>query len=61
MKYTVVLQRENDGGYVATVRALPGCVSQSVTVPNHKALRVRKLRTILQEAQLTIEKLLEIL
>jgi predicted RNase H-like HicB family nuclease len=28
MKYTVVLQRENDGGYVATVPALPGCVSQ---------------------------------
>jgi len=28
MKYTVVLQREKDGGYVATVPALPGCVSQ---------------------------------
>jgi len=28
MKYTVVLQREKDGGYAATVPALPGCVSQ---------------------------------
>ena len=28
MKYTVVLQRENDGGYVAAVPVLPGCVSQ---------------------------------
>ncbi len=28
MKYTVILQRETDGGYVATVPALPGCVSQ---------------------------------
>jgi predicted RNase H-like HicB family nuclease len=28
MKYTVVLQRESDGGYVAVVPALPGCVSQ---------------------------------
>jgi predicted RNase H-like HicB family nuclease len=28
VKYTVVLQGENDGGYVATVPALPGCVSQ---------------------------------
>jgi predicted RNase H-like HicB family nuclease len=28
MKYTVILQREGDGGYVATVPALPGCVSQ---------------------------------
>jgi predicted RNase H-like HicB family nuclease len=27
-KYTVILQREGDGGYVATVPALPGCVSQ---------------------------------
>ena len=28
MKYTVNLQREADGGYVATVPAFPGCVSQ---------------------------------
>jgi predicted RNase H-like HicB family nuclease len=28
MKYSVILQRESDGGYVATVPALPGCVSQ---------------------------------
>jgi predicted RNase H-like HicB family nuclease len=31
MRYTVVLQRESDGGYVATVPALPGCVSQGDT------------------------------
>ncbi len=28
MKYTVILQKEGDGGYVGTVPALPGCVSQ---------------------------------
>ena len=28
MAYTVVLRRELDGGYVAFVPALPGCVSQ---------------------------------
>ncbi|MEO8662697.1 MAG: type II toxin-antitoxin system HicB family antitoxin [Bryobacteraceae bacterium] len=28
MKYTVVLEREADGGYVASVPVLPGCVSQ---------------------------------
>lgn len=28
MQYTVILQREADGGYVATVPSLPGCVSQ---------------------------------
>lgn len=28
MRYTVVLEREADGGYVASVPVLPGCVSQ---------------------------------
>ncbi len=28
MKYTVILERERDGGYVASVPALPGCVSE---------------------------------
>ena len=28
MRYTVVLEEEEDGGYVAIVPALPGCVSQ---------------------------------
>jgi predicted RNase H-like HicB family nuclease len=28
MRFTVVLEREPDGGYVAHVPALPGCVSQ---------------------------------
>ena len=31
MRYTVILQRESDGGYVATVPSLPGCVSQGET------------------------------
>ena len=31
MRYTVVLEREADGGYVATVPALPGCVSQGAS------------------------------
>lgn len=28
MTYTVVLLREEDGGYVVTVPALPGCLTQ---------------------------------
>jgi len=28
MRYTVVLEQEPDGGYVVSVPALPGCVSQ---------------------------------
>jgi predicted RNase H-like HicB family nuclease len=31
MKYTVVLERESDGGYVVSVPVLPGCVSQGDT------------------------------
>jgi hypothetical protein len=30
-RYTVILERERDGGYVATVPVLPGCVSQGDT------------------------------
>jgi predicted RNase H-like HicB family nuclease len=28
MRFTVVLEQEQDGGFVASVPALPGCVSQ---------------------------------
>ncbi len=28
MGYTVILERESDGGYVVSVPALPGCISQ---------------------------------
>jgi antitoxin HicB len=31
MRYTVVLEQETDGGYVVSVPALPGCVSQGDT------------------------------
>jgi predicted RNase H-like HicB family nuclease len=33
MRYTVVLEQESDGGYVASVPALPGCVSQGDSRP----------------------------
>jgi predicted RNase H-like HicB family nuclease len=28
MRYTVILEKEPDGGFVVSVPALPGCVSQ---------------------------------
>ena len=31
MRHTIILEQEPDGGYVATVPALPGCVSQGDT------------------------------
>ena len=48
MRYTVILEREPDGGYVATVPALPGCVSQGDT-------REEALANIKEAAELYIE------
>ena len=48
MRYTVVLEREADGGYVATVPALPGCVCQGDT-------RDEVMRNIREAADLYIE------
>ncbi len=48
MRYTVILEREKDGGYVAIVPALPGCVSQGDT-------REEAVRNIREAADLYIE------
>ena len=48
MRCTVILEREEDGGYVATVPALPGCVSQGDT-------RDEAVRNIREAADLYIE------
>lgn len=48
MTYTVVLVQETDGGYVARVPALPGCVSQGDT-------REEALSNIQEAAELYIE------
>lgn len=52
-----VVQRQR-GSHIILRREPPFA---RVSVPNHKTLRSGTLRTILQEAQLTVEKLLEIL
>lgn len=31
MRYTVILEREADGGYLVSIPALPGCISQGTT------------------------------
>jgi predicted RNase H-like HicB family nuclease len=52
MKYTVNLQRESDGGYVATVLALPGCVSQGDS-------RAEVLKNIAEVIELYLEDIRE--
>ncbi len=48
MRYTVILQKEDDGGYVVTVPILPGCVSQGDT-------RAEALRNIEEAIELYVE------
>jgi len=48
MKYTVILQQEPDGGFVAIVPALPGCVSQGDT-------KTDAMRNIVEAAQAYVE------
>ncbi len=46
--YTVILERESDGGHVVSVPALPGCVSQGDT-------REQALANIREAIELYIE------
>jgi antitoxin HicB len=48
MRYTVVLEREEDDGYVVSVPALPGCVSQGNT-------RTEALKNIREAIELYVE------
>ncbi len=52
MKYTVLITRGNETGYVATVPALPGCVSQGRTKRD-------ALKNIKEAIEVYIEALLE--
>ena len=52
MRYTVVLEQEPDGGFVVSVPALPGCVSQGHT-------RDEALANIREAIELYVETLRE--
>lgn len=52
MRYTVVLERDEDGIYTATVPALPGCISDGPTVEE-------TLRNIREAVQAYMEDLKE--
>ncbi len=52
MRYTVILEQEADGGYVASIPAAPGCVSQGDT-------REEALRNIREALELYLEDCLE--
>jgi predicted RNase H-like HicB family nuclease len=48
MKYTVILEQEEDGGYVVSVPVLPGCATQGDT-------REEALRNVREAIELYIE------
>ncbi len=52
MRYTVILDQESDGGYVAIIPTLPGCVSQGDS-------REEALANIREAAELYIEDCIE--
>jgi predicted RNase H-like HicB family nuclease len=52
MTYTVLIRAGNESGYVATVPALPGCVSQGRT-------RRQAVRNVKEAIEAYIESLLE--
>ncbi len=52
MRYTVILEKGADGGYVAMVPALPGCVTQGET-------RDEVIANIHEAAELYIEDCVE--
>lgn len=52
MKYTVLLRKGNESGYIATVPALPGCVSQGHT-------RREVLKNVKEAISVYLEALLE--
>ena len=51
MRYTVVLQQEPDGGYLVSVPAMPGCVTQGET-------REEAMTNIIEAARLYLEDVL---
>ncbi len=48
MPYTILLEMEDDGGYIVLVPALPGCVSQGDT-------RDEAIRNIREASELYVE------
>jgi len=50
MKYRVVIERDEDGMFVAEVPSLPGCISQGAT-------RTEALRNIQEAIEVYIESL----
>lgn len=52
MKYTVIVEKGNESGYVATVPVLKGCISQGKT-------RTEVMRNIKEAIEVYIEALIE--
>ena len=55
LKYTIVLEQEEDGGFVVTVPALPGCVTQGDTREDALLNAKEAIEAYLQELESTGE------
>jgi len=58
MKYTVVLEPQEEGGFTVQCVELPGAISQGevFSVPLHKELKKGTLIAILKQADITVEE-----
>jgi antitoxin HicB len=48
LNYTIVLQKEPEGGYTVTVPALPGCVTYGNTVEEAKKMAIEAIELYLE-------------
>ena len=48
LNYTVILQKESEGGYTVTIPALPGCVTYGKDVEEAKKMAVEVIELYLE-------------
>ncbi len=48
LNYTVILQKESEGGYTVTVPALPGCVTYGKDVEEAKKMAIEAIELYLE-------------
>jgi len=51
MKYRILIEQDEDGCFVATCPALPGCISQGKTQSEARLLTLRKVKQLLSVVQ----------
>lgn len=59
--YKIILNKDEDGGYMVTVPALPGCITQGDTIDDALAMAKEAIELYVEELQSRGETILELL